>query len=580
MLSVITLAVPALLLADGVEDMVDPRTRTFVNPKRVVWSTPASVGGFSVRCKVSGTETLLRRKFGQVPENGWGKSKWTPCVLENNGNVPGLIIDFGRELHGGLQLGVNQASTRGLKVRIRLGESVAETLADAAHGERGAGNDHAMRDFLLELPVMGTRETGNSGFRFAHIELVTPGRLSLDSVRAISLMRNMEQLGSFKSSDERLNRVYETAVRTVHLCCQEYLWDGIKRDRLVWMGDTHPETMAILKVFGAATILPESLDYMAATTSPDAWMNTMPSYTLWWIRNIAEWYRYTGDKAYVAKHAEYIRKTLDNVEKHITPDASWNVRGFLDWPTQHNSKAVEAGMQALAVISFEEAAFLFGEIGDRKYADKWHDWAMKFRSVKKDPAGAKSAAAMLALSGNSDAMAMYEEVLGRDGHDNVSTFYGYYMLEAMSVAGENQRALDTIRDYWGAMLDVGATSFWEDFNLSWTNNCFRIDQMPIAGKKDIHGDYGEFCYPGFRHSLCHGWSCGPAPWCISHILGIKPLTVGCTKIEVRPFLGDLEWAEGSMALPRGKIIRVRAEKAADGSVKTTVDAPPEVEIVR
>ena len=21
--------------------------------------------------------------------------------------------------------------------------------------------------------------------------------------------------------------------------------------------------------------------------------------------------------------------------------------------------------------------------------------------------------------------------------------------------------------------------------------------------KDIHGDYGEFCYKGFRHSLCH-----------------------------------------------------------------------------
>ena len=26
-------------------------------------------------------------------------------------------------------------------------------------------------------------------------------------------------------------------------------------------------------------------------------------------------------------------------------------------------------------------------------------------------------------------------------------------------------ALDVIRTYWGAMLDLGATTFWEDFNI-------------------------------------------------------------------------------------------------------------------
>ena len=28
------------------------------------------------------------------------------------------------------------------------------------------------------------------------------------------------------------------------------------------------------------------------------------------------------------------------------------------------------------------------------------------------------------------------------------------------------------------------------------------------GQRDIHGDFGAFCYQGFRHSLCHGWSAG------------------------------------------------------------------------
>ena len=58
------------------------------------------------------------------------------------------------------------------------------------------------------------------------------------------------------------------------------------------------------------------------------------------------------------------------------------------------------------------------------------------------------------------------------------------------------------------MLDKVATSFWEDFDMDWVQNSCRIDAKPKHGEKDIHGDFGKFCYNGFRHSLCHGWSAG------------------------------------------------------------------------
>lgn len=41
---------------------------------------------------------------------------------------------------------------------------------------------------------------------------------------------------------------------------QEYLWDGIKRDRLVWLGDFHPELKTITRVFGYNEVVPRSLD--------------------------------------------------------------------------------------------------------------------------------------------------------------------------------------------------------------------------------------------------------------------------------------------------------------------------------
>ena len=559
-------------------DESDSRVRTFVYPKRIVWQTSATnlSDGMPLRCAAEKMEKLLEHKFGQVCEGSFGSKSGTRLV--NKGEPAGVILDFGKQLHGGVQLGMSPGGTAGARLRLRFGESVAEVMSSVGDGKH-ATNDHALRDFEIPVPRFGSIEVGDTGFRFLRIDLATSGEVGLEFVRAVSLMRPMKAIGSFRSSDERLNKVFETAVRTVHLCCQNYLWDGIKRDRLVWMGDMHPETMSILNVFGAASILPESLDYMASVTPPDRWMNGMPTYTLWWIRNLAEWYRYTGDVQYVRRHGDYLEKTFNHVLSGMK-DGEWRAGNFLDWPTRHNDKAAWAGTQGLALVTARETAFLADAAGRTELAAKARALAAELAKLRPDPCGAKSAAAMLALSGLREPREMFAQVLGANGHAGVSTFYGYYMIEAMSAAGESQRALDTVRDYWGAMLDVGATSFWEDFKLSWTNNCFRIDELPVAGKKDIHGDYGEFCYPGFRHSFCHGWASGPASWCISHVLGIRPVDVGCRRVEVNPFLGDLEWAEGAMALPDGSAVTVKLTRLPDGKVDMKVNAPDWVEVVK
>jgi len=65
-----------------------------------------------------------------------------------------------------------------------------------------------------------------------------------------------------------------------------------------------------------------------------------------------------------------------------------------------------------------------------------------------------------------------------------------------------------MKEYYGAMLDRGATTFFEDFDMDWLEGSGRIDELPAEGEKDLHGDYGSFCYVGFRHSFCHGWSAG------------------------------------------------------------------------
>ena len=556
----------------------DPRVRAYVDPVRVVWQTEARArdDGWPARARVEGAARLLAPKFGQVCEGPFGKAGG--ARLANGGEDAGLMLDFGRELHGGLQLGVSPGGTARARLRVRFGESVAEAMSSV--GERGASNDHALRDFTVEVPSFGTLEVGCTGFRFVRLDLVSGGEVGLEFVRAVSLMRPMRRVGSFRSSDGRLDRVFETAVRTVHLCCQDYLWDGIKRDRLVWVGDMHPEMAVILNVFGAAEVVPRSLEYAIAVTPPDRWMNTMAPYTLWFVRNLAAWCRYTGRADLLRRHAAYFRATLAHVATAVSPDGEWTAGKFLDWPNQRNPEAVAAGMQGLLALACDDAADLLGRLGDGGEARAWRGRAEAARRVRADAHGSKAAVAMLALGGCLDPQAAFRDVLGRDGHRGVSTFYGYYMLEAMSLAGEGRRALDTVRDYWGGMLDVGATSFWENFDLAWTNGCFRIDELPVPGKRDVHGDCGEFCYPGFRHSLCHGWAGGPAAWCIGRVLGIRPVADGCRRVEVRPCLGDLAWAEGAMALPDGGAVRVRAARRADGTLDVQVEAPDGVEVVR
>ena len=121
---------------------------------------------------------------------------------------------------------------------------------------------------------------------------------------------------------------------------------------------------------------------------------------------------------------------------------------------------------------------------------------------------------------------------------------------------------------------MGATSFWEDFDLAWCENAFRIDQMPVPGKKDIHADFGAYCYKGLRHSLCHGWASGPAAWCSEKILGVTPAAPGYRKIRFTPDLCDLDHASGTIPTIHGDI-RVSLQKGKEPEIIL----PPEVTLV-
>ena len=185
---------------------------------------------------------------------------------------------------------------------------------------------------------------------------------------------------------------------------------------------------------------------------------------------------------------------------------------------------------------------------------------------------------MAGLCGLKDIKNVCSKIIRPGGAKGLSAFWGYYVLQALDEAGETEFALEVMRRYWGGMLDMGATTFWEDFDIDWAENAFRIDELPQEGKKDVHGDCGRFCYTKFRHSLCHGWASGPTSFLSRRILGVKPAEPGYKKIIIEPHLGSLDYAEGKIPTPHG-VIAVHHEKTSDG-VKTNICVPDGVEVVK
>ena len=144
----------------------------------------------------------------------------------------------------------------------------------------------------------------------------------------------------------------------------------------------------------------------------------------------------------------------------------------------------------------------------------------------------------------------------------MSTFMAYYILKADAIAGgKNQIAM--IKEYFGAMLSRGATTFWEDFDLSWLEGSGRIDEFPAPGQKDIHGDYGAFCYQGLRHSFCHGWASGVLAFLYEYLLGVKMLPGG--KYQVEPTAMGLQQVEGVVPVPVG-MLKVQTQNGVAAEV--------------
>ena len=438
-----------------------------------------------------------------------------------------VVLDFGKEVCGSLRIVTRFTSEEPVMFRITLGESLSEVYSTV--GEKNATNNHSPRDFTAMATMMSDLTFAQSAFRFARIELLTDAEAMLRNIFAINMLPKFEKEGYITTSDEELNKIIDTAAYTLKLCFQNgYIWDGVKRDRLVWCGDLNPEIISSIYLFGDNQNITNSLSFLRSETDATEWINTIPSYSAWWVVNLCDYCRLTGNKEYFEDNKDYAQTILAHINDCIAEDGKiefvpeGGIPFFLDWPTNGTPDSVP-GTASLLIY----AAKTYLELEDN---EDCHGIIRKLAMYPQQACEFKQTRAFQILAGRETDGDV--EFLEKGGAAGFSTFMAYYILTAEAMAKGTQM-LPIIKDYFGAMLSRGATTFWEDFHMDWLEGSGRIDELPKEGQKDIHGDYGAFCYLGFRHSLCHGWASGVLAFIYEYMLGLK-LVDGGASYEITP----------------------------------------------
>lgn len=128
-------------------------------------------------------------------------------------------------------------------------------------------------------------------------------------------------------------------------------------------------------------------------------------------------------------------------------------------------------------------------------------------------------------------------MLDNDAVPPITTpYFKFFELWAQCKLGRTAEALRQVRDYWGGMIALGATTIWEAFD-------------PTENFPQHYGMYGN----KYGKSLCHAWGAGPIYLLGSYVMGLKPTAPGYKTFTVAPNTAGVSDFEGSLPLPDGHV---------------------------
>ncbi|MBB6734377.1 family 78 glycoside hydrolase catalytic domain [Cohnella zeiphila] len=485
-------------------------------------------------------------------------------VFEREGKT---ILDFGRETFGHLSFKALQGTG---VLRLHYGESLEEAMA----GERAETTDELVvsGDAPCDVQTAVARA-------FRYVQLAADDGISWREALHEYEFLPMKERGAFRCSDELLNRIWDVSAYTLRINMREFLYDGMKRDRWVWSGDANLGFLINHYSYFEQDVTRRTLIALRGKDPVRIHINTIMDYTFYWFLSLSDYYMYTGDLDFIRSRytdmlslAEFClgRRNSEGMMEGFPED--WV---FVDWADMERRGEL-CFEQLMFCRSLETVAEFAQLLNDSATADRFAGLAEDLREQILHLFWDENQSALIhgRLAGEKiERLLKYPNMfalrfgyldeqrkesvkrnvlLNRDVPAIKTPFMRFFELEALCEVGERLYVLDEMRRYWGGMLALGATTFWEEYDPS----------LSPELQYDMYGDK-------YRKSLCHAWGAAPIYLLGKFLLGVRPEAPGYKRYRIEPFLGDLEWMEGEVPTPDGEV-KVRVTRS--DIVITTPDA--------
>jgi len=413
-------------------------------------------------------------------------------------------------------------------------------------------------------------------WRYVEIEVQTQDQpLTLQAMRAFETGYPFEQVGTFRSDDPQLDKIFDIGWRTAKLDAHETYMDTAYWEQLQYLGDTRLQMLISYAVSGDARLAEQAIDAAAQTdvegglmngAAPTRNSNVIATFGLLWVGMLDDWRMQQRDPAPIVRNIPRMRRVIDWFSAWKQPSGllgknpQWN---FIDWVGQASTDRTEfpsygqtnescllsvIWLGALQQGSRVEAAYGDAAQGRRyatgaealKQAIVQRCWSAERKLFADNPSKDRFSQHMNALAVLYDVVDQQQarDIMGRivasgkgidapDGITPVSYYFAWYLAQAQVHAG----LADSYHGLLGTWRGLLASNY-----TTWP------EERDITGTRSAS-----------TRSDSHAWSAHPTADLLGIVAGIGPDAPGYKRLKVEPALGALRSVDATAATPDGPV---------------------------
>lgn len=441
-----------------------------------------------------------------------------------------FILDFEGHRTGYLSFDletVGREPDAPVRLKLTFGE-VQTDVAEPLHPYKDMLSEAWLPEEIITIDYLpqSVKMPRRYAFRYVRVDVIdtSPGfAVKFLNVRAHAVT-SAGPMPAPMGAAPRLRRMDEVAMATLRDCMQTSFEDGPRRDQRLWVGDLRLQALANYASFQNNDLVRRCLYLFAAYRDKDGlvaacvYEKPFPRYGGMHIIDYAalfnvtlrDYVQATGDTATGRDLWPVAQRQLELISQWVNADGLFvdpgNMWIFIDWASKLDKGAAIQGLLTFAWTASADLASLLGRKEDADSiasrakmmisagrAAYWDGASNQVRSGGARQASWAGTSWMMLgglLSRQEGRRAMLAALDDPSAIRPVTPYLYHYVIEALLACGEKARAMDILESYWGTMLDAGADTFWEVFDLA----------------NPLSSPYGDI----HINSYCHAWSCTPS----------------------------------------------------------------------